>query len=46
VARKRTIPVTPVQQRWRQARPGVAPALGGVRVSFEAAAARRRTDNH
>ncbi|WP_348674166.1 methyltransferase domain-containing protein [uncultured Abyssibacter sp.] len=42
VARKRTIPITPIQQRWRQARPAVAPALGGVRVSFEAAAARRR----
>ena len=45
VARKRRIPMTPVQQRWRQTRRGVAPALDGVRVSFEAAAARRRTDD-
>lgn len=45
VARKRTIPITPLQQRWRQARAGVTPALGGVRVSFEAAAERRRAGN-
>lgn len=45
VARKRRLPITPIQQRWRRARTGVSPALGGVRVSFEAAAARRRTDD-
>lgn len=41
IAKKRSIPVTPLSQRWRQRTPAVAPALSGVRVSFEAAARRR-----
>lgn len=41
VAKKRTIPVTPMADRWHRRQPDVAPALSGVRVSFEAAARRR-----
>ena len=39
VARKRTIPITPIRERWARRQPDMATA--GVRVSFEAAARRR-----
>lgn len=39
VARKRTVPLTPMRDRWAQRQPGISAA--GVRVSFEAAARRR-----
>lgn len=39
LARKRTIPLTPMRERWARRRPDIATA--GVRVSFEAAARRR-----
>ena len=39
VGRKRTVPATPIRERWAARQPDMAPA--GVRVSFEAAAQRR-----